>query len=430
MNISPETTEKSYIAWFKFLVAWILFLGFNLLILYFYPRNIFIDITFVLLVFLTFKFLWLSSINVFLYGISYLWLAFIAVFFRNSILSYKLIESITFYIPCFFILSAIGFIYEEKVEKRITFSKKKISYLLLFLFFSAFFIFLFISFNLGQPSTKIIINNTKELINRTFYKEEYYSKKEFEIIDGEKKKEEITISADSANQGNPVSGKTNINGWAMERNSKYDTGIDRVEFFLDGKPGEGRYLGKFTEDYTPQTETQRFIKNMYFNFYDRLPTNEELSFWAINLEYGYMSYYEVAANIISKYDFMGRNLSDRNFLGRLFSGLLSRNWDGSWINEVENGLSREALLYTFINSEEFNKLSEDYYNNIAINNNYLDVIKKDDGIKYGKQFLLSGFSFEFDSTAFPNGEHAFYVYAHNPVFGWDYFKINLIINNF
>ena len=431
MNKTEIITEKSYIIWIKFVIAWTLFLIFNLLILYFYPRNIYIDLTFVLAVFFTFKFLRLSSINIFLYGISYLWLAFIIIFFRNSILSHRLIDSITFYIPCFFILSFMLYLYEEKIENKITFRKRKISYICLFCIFSVLFIFLFISFNLEQPSTKIIINGTKQSINRLFNKQEYYSKKEFIIIDGEKVKEKITIFAYSSKQGIPFSEKIKINGWAIEKNSKYDSGIDRIEFFLDGKPGEGKYLGKFTQnyDYDAELETKKFIKNLYLNFYDRLPNSSEFNFWAINLEYGIMSYYEVANNIINKSDFMGRNLSNKDFLGRLFEGLFIRDWDGTWIDRLENDLSREDILYIFINSIEFNKLSENYYKNITLKNHNLDIIRKDIGEKYGKQFYLSGFSFEFDSTAFPNGEHTLYIYAHSPVFGWDYQMVNLIIDN-
>ena len=254
-------------------------------------------------------------------------------------------------------------------------------------------------------------------------------KKEFVIIDGEKVKEEITISTYSSKQGVPFSGKIKIKGWALEKNSKYDSGIDRIGFFLDGKPGEGKYLGKFTQNYDAELETKKFIENLYFKFYDRLPNSSELNFWAINLEYGIMSYYEVADNIINKYNFMGRNLSNKNFLGRLFAGLFNKDWDRSYIDRLENDLSREELLYTFINSEEFTKLSENYYKNITMKKNYLDIIKKNDGIKYGKQFCLSGFSFEFDSTAFQNGEHTLYTYVHSPIFGWDYQTVNLILDN-
>ena len=299
----------------------------------------------------------------------------------------------------------------------------------MFCVFSVLFIFLFISSNLEAPTTRIVIHSTKQSINRFFNKQDYFRKKEFVIIDGEKVKEEITISTYSSKQGVPFSGKIKIKGWALEKNSKYDSGIDRIGFFLDGKPGEGKYLGKFTQNYDAEVETKKFIENLYLKFYDWLPDSSELNFWAINLEYGIMSYYEVASNIIDKSAFMNRNLSNKDFLSKLFAGLFRRDWDGGWISELENDLSREDILYIFINSIEFNKLSENYYKNITIKKNNLDIITRDVGEKYGKQFCLSGFSFELDSKKFENGKHILYIYARSPVFGWDYEKINIVINN-
>ena len=54
---------------------------------------------------------------------------------------------------------------------------------------------------------------------------------------------------------------------------------------------------------------------------------------------------------------------------------------------------------------------------------------QDIGKQYGKQFYLSGFTFEFDSTKLPDGQHTLYIYARSPVFGWDYKTINLIVEN-
>ena len=51
------------------------------------------------------------------------------------------------------------------------------------------------------------------------------------------------------------------------------------------------------------------------------------------------------------------------------------------------------------------------------------------GDKYGKQFYLSGFDVSFDSTKFKNGDYELYVYAHSPLFGWDFEKVNICINN-
>ncbi|GAH03148.1 unnamed protein product, partial [marine sediment metagenome] len=134
-------------------------------------------------------------------------------------------------------------------------------------------------------------------------------------------------------------------------------------------------------------------------------------------------------NIINKSNFMERSLSDEDFLMKLYKGLLNRDWDGSWADRLETDLNRYDLLYIIINSEEFKKLSENYYESISIKENDLDVIRRDVGEKYGGQFTLSGFSFEFDSTRFKNGKYSLYIYAHSPDFGWSYEVIDINIDN-
>ena len=282
--------------------------------------------------------------------------------------------------------------------------------------------------------TKNAIVKSSEFIKdkylRTFNKEIYYSKKDFVIIDGVKVKEDIIIGIDSPKKDSYVSGIVNVKGWTIEKNLIYDSGIDRIEFFLGGKPGEGKYLGKFTQEYNPEIETINYIENLYINFYNRKPFGSELDFWAINLESNIMSYYDVAANIIiNESNFMEKNLSNEDFLMKLYRGLLNKDNDGFWTDRLEADLTREDMLYIIINSIESNILSENYYESITIKENYLDIIRRDVGEKYGKQFALSGFSFEFDSTKFNNGKYEIYIYARSPDFGWDYEVIDININN-
>ncbi|MBC8386594.1 MAG: DUF4214 domain-containing protein, partial [Actinobacteria bacterium] len=124
-----------------------------------------------------------------------------------------------------------------------------------------------------------------------------------------------------------------------------------------------------------------------------------------------------------------KSLSNEDFLRSLYAGLLNRDWDGTWIDRLETDLIREDILYIIINSEEFKKYSEIYYENISLKENDLDIIRKDVGEKYGKQFYLSVFEFSFDSTKFSNGEHTIYIYAHSPIFGWDYKTLKINISN-
>lgn len=281
--------------------------------------------------------------------------------------------------------------------------------------------------------TKNAIVKSSEFIKdkylRTFNKEIYYGKKDFVIIDGVKIEENIIIYIDSPKKDGYIPGKVIFKGWAIEKNSIYDSGIDRIEFFLGGKPGEGKYLGVFSQEYNPELETINYIENLYSNFYNRKPFSSELDFWAINLEYNIMSYYDIAGNIINKLNFMDRSLSNEDFTSALYNGLLNRDWDGSWVDKLEADLTREGLLYIIINSEEFHKRSENYYESISIKENDLDIIRRDVGEKYGKQFNLSGFNFEFDSTKFKNGKYEIYIYARSPVFGWNYTKLKIQIEN-
>ncbi len=436
MNNIEKKTNKKNLNWVRFAISSIIALFISLLLAYFFQGNIYTEIVFILAIVFTFKLLGLRSINIFLYSIPYFIAASIFVFFKDYIMSYKLphivlsfINSVSFYALSFFILAFIIYVYEEKLERKINFRKKRLSYLFLSCIFGVLFIFLFINFNLEETDPKIIINNSKETINRIFHKEKYYSKKEFAIINGEKVKENIIISDNSAKKDVHISGRKMIKGWIIEANSIHDSEIDRIEFFLDGKPGEGKYLGKFLQDYNTEIETKIFIENLYINFYDRWPSSSEMEFQSINLEYQIMSYREVAEKIIRESGFMERNISNEDFLVRTSAGFLNRDWDGTWIDELEVSLFREDILYILINSEEFKKYSEIYYENISLKNNDLDIIRKDIREIYGEHYFLSGFSFEFDSTGFSDGEHTLYVYVRSPIFGWEYETINLIINN-
>ena len=61
--------------------------------------------------------------------------------------------------------------------------------------------------------------------------------------------------------------------------------------------------------------------------------------------------------------------------------------------------------------------------------NSFDIFRKNVGEKYGTQFYPSGFNFKIDSTKYKNGKHTIYIYAHNPVFGWDYKTLTINIEN-
>ena len=125
------------------------------------------------------------------------------------------------------------------------------------------------------------------------------------ILNGELLKETIVITIDNPKINREIHGNVKIVGWAIEGNSKENSGIDKIEFFLDGNSEKGEYLGS--------TST--------------------------------------------------------------------------------------------------------------------NILREDVGKVYGRQFDVSGFEFEFNSSKFKDGKHIVYIYGHNPYFGWDYISFEIFTYN-
>jgi len=344
------------------------------------------------------------------------------------------------YVYGFLVLGIIGYFFDNLREKLKSkdaikiYKKVFLSILIIFLVSSAF-IFV-IDFRRNSDYTVVIKENfikfaisTKNKYLKTFKKDIYYSGIDTVEVNGKKISRNIIINIDNPKPDSIITKTIDLSGWAIETNSIYNTGIDRIEFFLDGKPGKGKYLGQFSYSYKPELASKNYIINLYNNFCNRQPTTSELNFWAINLEYNIMSYYDVANNVINESKFLDKSLTNEDFLRRIYAGLLNKDWDRTMLDKMKKDLTRADILYILINSEEFKIHSEIYYKNISLKKNNLDIIKESVGEKYGKQFYLSGFNFKIDSTKYKNGLHTIYVYAHSPIFGWDFKKININIKN-
>ena len=271
---------------------------------------------------------------------------------------------------------------------------------------------------------------------KTFNKKAYYSKEKYVKVGETEIEEDIVINIDYPKEGDLISGKIDIKGWAIERNSNANTGIDKIEVFLDGRPWEGKFIGEYSRirlEYKGEQETIKHIERLYLLYYNRRPFNSENSYWAINLESGNMSYYDFAINIINNSGFLNKNLSEEEFITKLYKGLFDRDVDEQgllyWSDQMKGGLSREGILFNLINSEEFKIRSDSYYQNVPNKDIGLSEVRNDVSEVYGKQFFLSGFEIEFNSKKVKNGDHSLYIYAHSPIFGWDYKIINMYVEN-
>jgi len=145
------------------------------------------------------------------------------------------------YVYGFLVLGIIGYFLDnlrEKIKKKGYFKIYKI------VFLSVFILVLIatpIVFN--RDLVLKVPNYIKYRYLRTFCKGVYYGKKDEVILNGELLKEKIVITIDEPKGNSIVCGNVNIRGWVVEGNSREDSGIDKIEVFLDGNYGEGEYLG-------------------------------------------------------------------------------------------------------------------------------------------------------------------------------------------
>jgi hypothetical protein len=250
----------------RFIIACAVLTFFNLLVLYFFPRNIYTDILFVLTVFFAFKFLGFSGINIFFYSIIYLIIAAVITLINNYIILYKWSGSTSFYVLALFILAILTYLYEQKLEFRIRAGRKKIAYLSLCIFFILTFL----------ASTAFInINDTKIYFFNKFYTEKYFD--EIEVIDigGKDIYNKMSFFIEKPRDNLLIKDIFTIEGWAIDESEIAGTEIDYVAVYLDNKPGDGGKIigrgqhGILREDLA-ETKGEQFEKS---GFWCRIDSN-------------------------------------------------------------------------------------------------------------------------------------------------------------
>ena len=354
--------------------------------------------------------------------------------------------SFTNYVYGFLVLGIAGYFFDnlrEKLKSKGTIKIYKKVFLSILVIFLLSSVFIFVrDYRNNSDYTVVIKENivklpaiVKNKYLRTFKKDIYYSGLDTVEVDGKKISRDIIINIDSPKADSIISKTIDLSGWAIESNSIDNTGIDKIEFFLDGKPGKGKYLGDFSVPYyRSDIETLKVLENLYLQFYDRKPSENELNLWTTILEYRLLSFYDVILSITNSSGIVNRNLSNEDYIKVLYLGLFNRKADEgglkNWTDLLNKGsVDRYGVLKKFLDSNEFKIKSDSYYSSVPLKKGMLDIMRKDVGEKYRAQFYLSGFDVYLDSTNVENGKHAIYVYAHSPVFGWDYKEVDFFIEN-
>lgn len=116
-----------------------------------------------------------------------------------------------------------------------------------------------------------------------------------------------------------------------------------------------------------EDKVRAFVKRMYTKALDREAEPRGLKDWTDRLKNQEVDGAGIAHGFIRSQEFIGRNLSDNDYVDVLYSTFFDRRADRegkeTWMRALASGESREHVLSGFVNSQEFSGLCDRY--NIA-----------------------------------------------------------------
>ncbi len=125
---------------------------------------------------------------------------------------------------------------------------------------------------------------------------------------------------------------------------------------------KGSYTSTQIVDKNPQVTA--FVSRMYTTCLKRSADSDGLTYWVKGLLNGTYSGSTVAKGFFLSQEFTSKNLSNSEFVNRLYKTILNRDPDSAgkadWVNRLSKGTSRSTVLSGFLNSTEFTKLCKQY----------------------------------------------------------------------
>lgn len=108
-----------------------------------------------------------------------------------------------------------------------------------------------------------------------------------------------------------------------------------------------------------------FVKRMYTDALGRNAESGGMNYWTEELLSGRKSAQQVANSFFNSKEFTDKQLSDKEFLDRVYQTIMGRKPDQGgydyWLGKLGNGsIDRQKLIDSFIYSPEFQKLAQDY----------------------------------------------------------------------
>ena len=360
---------------------------------------------------------------------------FLLIFKLNTLAEY-----FANYVYGFLVLGVLGFFLDNlRVRSRDKGKLKVYKFIITFFVFSliAFTIFfyfnnVFISFKDLQLS---YLKNTNE--QKYFY--EYYKSYDRIFLNGKFVNNEVWMNITFPDKKAKFLDNIHIEGWALDENSKENSGIDKVEFWLDGKPGQGKFLGNanlgIQVNNIISNFTEEQFKNCGFNgdikIEDVNSGNHKLYVYAHSNLFGWI-YKEINMEIIDNKDYSNK-IAEAKLYDKDIKIYIDKPTDQQIINnnfEIE-GWALDVTSSLNSNNQGIDKIEVwlDGYPGIGkllIEDN-LNKERSDLVPIYGKQFLKSGYLYKLNKADIVKGKHIIYVFAHSIYSGWRFESVRFEI---
>ena len=113
--------------------------------------------------------------------------------------------------------------------------------------------------------------------------------------------------------------------------------------------------------YIPITQ---FVYRFYQKTLNRVPDEIGLNYWVGQLQQGKLSGRDFAVSVLYSDEFLAKNLAIEEFLNILYQAFFDREGDSNgvhyWKECMQQGMSKETVVESFISSNEFEKICEEY----------------------------------------------------------------------
>ncbi len=116
--------------------------------------------------------------------------------------------------------------------------------------------------------------------------------------------------------------------------------------------------------FTKEDKLRAFIERFYNILFNRRADERGVNYWEEELKKGNKTIAQIANSFFFSEEFEKKNYSDEKFVRLSYLTLLNRNPDKGgaqfWTSFLKNGGSKKELIKSFLSSEEFKNLTEEY----------------------------------------------------------------------